>query len=43
MQRTLLIKLLKFVVRQYAFYIDKNKKRNVFKRRENIDKANDFF
>ena len=43
MQRTMLIKLLKFVVRQYALYIDKNKKLNVFKRRENIDKANDFF
>ena len=24
------------------FYIDKNKKRNVFKRRENVDKAYDF-
>ena len=43
MQHTMLIKLLKFVVRQYAFYIDKNKKRNIFKRRENVDKAYDFF
>ena len=43
MQCAMFIKLLKFVVRQYAFYIDKNKKRNVFKRRENVDKAYDFF